>query len=195
MITESREEKSYIFWSIIVGAFMVILIAMGIDLISLSAPERKEFIQNYLFHATFKSSSGGIVAISWIASLIFLFVIWRYGIGLKKILAGFSLTPEILDEIIYKSIAIGFPLFTVGGLLMGAIWANSAWGKYWGWDPKETWSLITWFVYALFLHARFVAGWRGKRVAILSVVGFIAVIFTYLGVNLLLSGLHSYASE
>jgi len=195
MITESREEKSYIFWSIIVGAFTVMLIAMGIDLISLSAPERREFIQNYFLHATFKSPSGGIVAISWIASLIFLFVIWRYGIGLKKILNSFSLTPEILDEIIYKSVAIGFPLFTIGGLLMGAIWANSAWGKYWGWDPKETWSLITWFVYALFLHARFVAGWRGKRVAILSVVGFIAVIFTYLGVNLLLSGLHSYASE
>jgi cytochrome c-type biogenesis protein CcsB len=100
----------------------------------------------------------------------------------------------MLDDIGYKSIAVGFPMFTVGGLIMGAIWANSAWGKYWTWDPKETWSLITWFVYALYLHARFVAGWRGKRVAILAIVGFVAVVFTYLGVNLVLSGLHAYGS-
>jgi cytochrome c-type biogenesis protein CcsB len=124
--------------------------------------------------------------------MAFILVIWQFGTGLKKILSALSLNPAMLDDITYKSIAIGFPLFTIGGLLMGAIWANSAWGKYWTWDPKETWSLITWFVYALYLHARFVGGWRRKRVAILAVVGFVAVIFTYLGVNLVLSGLHSY---
>lgn len=193
MITESKEEKTYIFWSIIVGIFLVVLIAMGIDLLSITAAQRREFIQNYFLKATFRSSSGGIVAISWAVSIAFVFVIWQYGLGLKKILTSLSITTNMLDEITYKSIAIGFPLFTIGGLIMGAIWANSAWGKYWSWDPKETWSLITWLVYALYLHARFVAGWRGKRVAILAVIGFIAVIFTYLGVNLVLSGLHSYA--
>ncbi len=193
MITESKEEKTYIFWSIIVGIFLVVLIAMGIDLLSITAAQREEFIQNYFLKATFRSSSGGIVAVSWVVSIAFIFTIWHFGLGLKKILTSLSITPDMLDEITYKSIAIGFPLFTIGGLLMGAIWANSAWGKYWTWDPKETWSLITWFVYALYLHARFVAGWRGKRVAILAVIGFIAVIFTYLGVNLVLSGLHSYA--
>jgi ABC-type transport system involved in cytochrome c biogenesis permease subunit len=98
---------------------------------------------------------------------------------------------KVLDEISYKAIAFGFPFLTLG-ILTGAIWANYAWGTYWSWDPKETWSLITWFVYAAYLHARFTAGWRGKRLAWLSVVGFGAVVFTYWGVNFVLSGLHSY---
>jgi cytochrome c-type biogenesis protein CcsB len=193
IITESRKEKSYIFWSIIVGIFLVILIAMGIDYLSTTTAQHRELIQNYFLKATFRHSSGGIVAISWALSIGFIFTIWRYGLGLKKILTGLSITSDMLDDITYKSIAIGFPLFTIGGLIMGAIWADSAWGRYWSWDPKETWSLITWLVYALYLHARLVAGWRGKKVAILAVIGFIAVIFTYLGVNLVLSGLHSYA--
>jgi cytochrome c-type biogenesis protein CcsB len=193
MVTESRHEKSYIFWSIIVGVFLVLLIAMGIDYFSITAAQRREFIQNYFLKATFRNSSGAVVTMSWLISLTFIFFIWRFGLELKKVLVGLSLTPSMLDEITYKSIAIGFPLFTIGGLIMGAVWANSAWGRYWSWDPKETWSLITWFVYALYLHARFVAGWRGKKVAILAVIGFIAVIFTYLGVNLVLSGLHAYA--
>ena len=192
--TESRNEKTYIFWSIIIGVFLTVLIGMGIDYVSLSTTQRAELIQNYFLKATLRSSSGGIAAISWIGSIAFVFIIWRFGYGLKKVLTGLSLTPDILDDITYKSIAMGFPLFTIGGLIMGAIWANSAWGKYWTWDPKETWSLITWFVYALYLHARFVGGWRGKRVAILAVIGFVAVIFTYLGVNLVLSWLHAYGS-
>jgi cytochrome c-type biogenesis protein CcsB len=194
MVTKSRRENAYIFWSIIVGIFLVVLIAMGVDFLSLSTAQRGELIQNYFLKATFRSSSGGVVAISWVVSIAFVFVIWQFGIGLKRVLESLSLTKDILDDITYKSIAIGFPLFTIGGLVMGAIWANSAWGKYWTWDPKETWSLITWFVYALYLHSRFVAGWRGKKVAILAVLGFVAVIFTYLGVNLVLSGLHAYGT-
>lgn len=99
---------------------------------------------------------------------------------------------SILDEINYKSIIIGFPMLTLG-IITGAAWANYAWGSYWSWDPKETWSLITWFVYAAFLHARFVRDWRGRRAAILSIIGFGAVLFTYFGVNYIISGLHSYA--
>jgi len=97
----------------------------------------------------------------------------------------------ILDEINYRSIIIGFPMLTLG-IVTGAAWANYAWGTYWSWDPKETWSLITWFIYAAFLHARFTRDWRGRRTAVLSIVGFIFVLFTYFGVNYLLSGLHSY---
>ena len=100
---------------------------------------------------------------------------------------------KILDEVNYKIIAVGFPFLTIG-IITGAYWANYAWGTYWSWDPKETWSLITWLVYAAFLHARLTYGWMGKRTAILSVAGFIMVVFCYLGVNLLLSGLHSYAT-
>jgi cytochrome c-type biogenesis protein CcsB len=101
---------------------------------------------------------------------------------------------RVLDDLNYKSIMIGFPLLTLG-IVTGAAWANYAWGTYWSWDPKETWSLITWFVYAAFLHARITRGWVGKRAAILSIVGFAATLFCYLGVNLVLSGLHSYGGR
>ncbi|MBI4710304.1 MAG: c-type cytochrome biogenesis protein CcsB [Nitrospirae bacterium] len=195
LLTESRKEAAYIFWSIIVGVFITVLVAMGLDFLNAPPAKPDEVIQSYFLKSTFKSASGGVAVISWIVSIAFIFVVWRFGLGFKKILSGLSLTTDMLEEITYKSIAVGFPLFTVGGLLMGAIWANSAWGKYWSWDPKETWSLITWFVYALYLHARFVKGWRGKKVAVLAVVGFIAVFFTYIGVNLWLSGLHAYGSE
>jgi cytochrome c-type biogenesis protein CcsB len=97
----------------------------------------------------------------------------------------------MLDEINYKSIVIGFPMLTLG-IMTGAAWANYAWGSYWSWDPKETWSLITWFIYAAFLHARFTRDWRGRKTAILSILGFTAVLFTYFGVNYFISGLHSY---
>ena len=98
---------------------------------------------------------------------------------------------RVLDDLNYRAIMIGFPLLTLG-IITGAAWANYAWGTYWSWDPKETWSLIVWLIYAAFLHARITKGWVGKPAAWLSIVGFMFTIFCYLGVNLLLSGLHSY---
>jgi cytochrome c-type biogenesis protein CcsB len=98
---------------------------------------------------------------------------------------------DAFDAATGKTISFGF-LFLTAGIITGAVWANSAWGTYWSWDPKETWSLITWFIYAVYLHCRFMRGWRGKRAAWVSVAGFASVIFTYYGVNFLLSGLHSY---
>jgi cytochrome c-type biogenesis protein CcsB len=100
---------------------------------------------------------------------------------------------KVIDDITHKTIVFGF-LWLSAGIITGAIWANSAWGTYWSWDPKETWSLITWFVYAGALHARFTKGWGGKRIAWLAIIGFVAVAFTYYGVNYLLAGLHSYGS-
>ncbi len=104
-----------------------------------------------------------------------------------------SIFPPVatLDQINYQAVLIGFPLLTLG-IITGSVWANYAWGSYWSWDPKETWSLIVWLIYAAFLHARITRGWWGKRTAILSIIGFIATVFCYLGVNLLLPGLHSY---
>ncbi len=99
---------------------------------------------------------------------------------------------SILDELAYKTIAWGFPFLTVG-IVTGAIWANKAWGAYWSWDPKETWSLITWFIYAAYLHARVTRGWRGRRAAYLSIFGFLAMVFLYWGVAFVLPGLHAYA--
>ena len=100
---------------------------------------------------------------------------------------------ERLDALSYRAVAVGFPLFTLGGLVFGMVWAYRAWGRYWAWDPKEVWSLITWFVFALYLHTRIVMGWKGKRSAIIAIAGFLAALFTYFGVNYLLAGLHSYA--
>jgi cytochrome c-type biogenesis protein CcsB len=124
------------------------------------------------------------------------------GLGFMYLLKGlekgekprlfFRLLPkrEIVDELTYHSVVIGFIFLTLG-IITGSVWAYSAWGSYWSWDPKETWSLITWLIYAAMLHSRFVHGWRGKRMAIMSIIGFASVLFTYFGVNFL-PGLHSY---
>ena len=103
------------------------------------------------------------------------------------------LSPAFLDELTYRMIMFGFFFLTIG-IITGAVWANSAWGRYWGWDPKETWSLITWLLYASLLHMKLMRGWQGKRIAYFSIIGFAAVLFTYFGVNYL-PGLHSYATQ
>jgi cytochrome c-type biogenesis protein CcsB len=100
--------------------------------------------------------------------------------------------PETLTETAYWSVLVGFPLLTLG-IALGAYWANNAWGRYWGWDPKETAALLTWFVYAGYLHARGLRGWEGRRAAWLLLLGYAAVLFTYFAVNFVFSGLHSYA--
>lgn len=119
-------------------------------------------------------------AVAFIASLLYL----RADTEEKK---------QKMDSVSYRAVAVGFPLFTLGGLVFGMVWAYKAWGTYWSWDPKEVWSLITWLVFALYLHTRIVMGWKGKRSALIAIIGFLAALFTYFGVNYLLSGLHSYA--
>lgn len=98
---------------------------------------------------------------------------------------------ETLDNVSYRVIGLGFPLLTIG-IIAGAVWANEAWGSYWSWDPKETWALITWLVFAAYLHARITRDWQGRKPAILAATGFVVVWICYLGVNLLGKGLHSY---
>ena len=145
-----------------------------------------------LYHVITSFVSYGAFAVSFGISLLYLVKMKAEKGGLKEgsILAMFP-DLKVLDEVNYKSIAVGFPLLSLG-IITGAAWANYAWGTYWSWDPKETWSLITWFIYAAYLHARLTRGWQGRRAALLSIVGFLAVVFTYFGVNFLLSGLHSY---
>jgi len=99
----------------------------------------------------------------------------------------------VLEDLNYQMVVTGFIMLTLG-IITGSVWAQSAWGSYWSWDPKETWSLITWFVYATVIHSRMVKGWRGKKIAILCFIGFSCVLFTYFGVNYL-AGLHSYAKS
>jgi ABC-type transport system involved in cytochrome c biogenesis permease subunit len=99
---------------------------------------------------------------------------------------------KAVDRIIYTSIGIGYPVFTAGALIFGAVWAQYAWGSYWSWDPKETWALITWIIYTGYLHTRLVKKTHGTVSAVLAIVGFVLTLFTFFGVNYLMSGLHSY---
>ncbi|WP_369900401.1 c-type cytochrome biogenesis protein CcsB [Bacillus manliponensis] len=100
---------------------------------------------------------------------------------------------DLLDEICYRSVAIGFPVFTLGALIFAMIWAQIAWTRFWGWDPKEVWALITWLFYAAFLHLRLSKGWHGEKSAWLAVIGFAIIMFNFIVVNLVIAGLHSYA--
>ncbi|HET6363896.1 MAG TPA: c-type cytochrome biogenesis protein CcsB [Nitrospirota bacterium] len=184
----------FLFWSLCVTLAIGLLTAMGIDffyLITLKHLAAGESFKKHMFESTFLSSSVSIALVSWAAVIGLFGLVWSQGMKLKNLLKQYMPAQDQLDDVTYRMIAIGWPLLT-GGIITGAVWANSAWGTYWGWDPKETWSLITWFIYAIYLHARYVRGWKGTQMAVISAVGFLAVIFTYLGVNLVLSGLHSY---
>lgn len=117
-----------------------------------------------------------------------------------QMLAGSSISPQTqakvklaqnLDNLSYRILGLGFPLLTIG-ILSGAVWANEAWGSYWSWDPKETWALLTWLVFAIYLHTRLTKGWQGKKPAIIASAGFVTVWICFLGVNLIGEGLHSY---
>jgi cytochrome c-type biogenesis protein CcsB len=121
------------------------------------------------------------------ASLLYLLLVWR-----RHALEQMLPSAETLDRLTYKTIGIAFPLLTLM-IAAGAYWANQTWGSYWSWDPKETWALITWLVYAGYLHMRITRGWRGRRAAYFAILGFAVVLFTFFGVTYLLPGLHAYA--
>lgn len=166
----------------------VMLIAVGLVALASSPLMPKEAtplvpaLQSYWLwlHVSVTLLGEAFFAVAFVASLLYL----RADTEEKKLK---------MDAVAYRAVAVGFPLFTLGGLIFGMVWAYKAWGTYWSWDPKEVWSLITWIVFALYLHTRIVMGWKGKRSALISIIGFLAALFTYFGVNYLLSGLHSYA--
>ena len=141
------------------------------------------------FHVSTAIIAYGAFGVSAVIAVIFLL---RDKMKDKGFLDRHIPNKEKLDMISYRSAALGI-LFLTFTIITGAIWAERAWGSYWSWDPKETWSLVTWIVYAVYLHLRIRRGWRGRSAAIFAVVGFVCVIFTYIGVNTLLPGVHSYA--
>ena len=141
------------------------------------------------FHVSSAIISYGAFGVSFVLSIIFLM---RDQIKSRGFLDEHIPSREKLDLISYRSVALGLLFLTIT-IISGAIWADRAWGSYWSWDPKETWSLITWIIYAVYLHLRIRKGWDGRAAAIFAVVGFICVIFTYIGVNTFLPGMHSYA--
>ncbi len=150
----------------------------------------QDLVGPYRFALAGNPDAVGLLVLTLVCSGVFL-AVTRFRGSLKLEL------PEAkkLDDIIYRVITVGFPFLSVG-IVMGAVWAHYSWGRYWGWDPKETWALITWFVYAVYLHTRITLGWTGKPGAFIAVAGFAVVIFCYMGVNLGLTGegLHSYGA-
>jgi cytochrome c-type biogenesis protein CcsB len=141
------------------------------------------------FHVSSAIIGYGGFGVSFVLGIIFLM---REYMKDQSFLDRHVPSREKLDLIAYRSVSLGL-LFLTFCILTGAIWAERAWGSYWSWDPKETWSLITWIIYAAYLHLRINRGWKGKAAAVFAVIGFIAVLFTYIGVNTFLPGVHSYA--
>ncbi|MFZ5942704.1 MAG: c-type cytochrome biogenesis protein CcsB [Bacillota bacterium] len=144
------------------------------------------------FHVFTAVVSYGAFAVSFIIGLVYLLKDNYLKKGKSSQLLDSLPEINFLEELTYKLIVVGMPFLTLV-IITGAIWAEMSWGTYWSWDPKETWSLITWFIYAGYLHTRLIKNWKGKKSIILVVIGFLAVLFTFAGVNILLPGLHSYA--
>ena len=122
-----------------------------------------------------------------------MYLVQEHYVKSKRLSGLFERLPSLqtLDDMNYRLIKWGFPFLTLA-MISGALWAESAWGNYWNWDPREVWSLITWFIYASILHARMVAGWRGKRAAVLSIIGFLTILISFFGIKLLQKGMHVF---
>ncbi|MDO4633923.1 MAG: c-type cytochrome biogenesis protein CcsB [Eubacteriales bacterium] len=176
------------------GVFVTPVIFLIIGYAAMQSREVRELMpalrSNWLaFHVSTAIISYGAFGVAFAVSLMFLL---RMRQGENGFLVQHIPEPERLDLISYRAVSLGF-LFLTFVMISGAIWAERAWGSYWSWDPKETWSFVTWIIYAIYLHLRISRGWKGKSAAIFAVVGFICVIFTYIGVNTLIPSVHSYA--
>ncbi len=178
----------------VLGAFAAPVTFLVIGYAAMQSKEVRELMpalrSNWLgFHVSTAIIAYGSFGVSFVLSIIFLL---RDKMRDHGFLDTHIPTAEKLDLISYRSVSLGL-LFLTFTIVTGAIWAERAWGSYWSWDPKETWSLVTWIVYAIYLHLRIRRGWRGKSAAVFAVLGFICVMFTYIGVNTWLPGVHSYA--
>jgi len=209
-ITNLRESLVFYAWAIVLiylileymykirvmGAFIIPIAFISV-IFSLSFPIVESPLPEY-----FKSAWLGVhTTLAFLADAAFAIA---FGVGIMYLIqqrqlkskhpgAFYRRLPslDVLDELNYKAVAIGFPLLTLA-IVSGSIWANSAWGYYWGWEPKEIWALITWVVYAAYLHARLMSGWRGRKAAYMSIAGFMIVVFTFIGVTLLMPGRHGF---
>jgi cytochrome c-type biogenesis protein CcsB len=182
--------------TIMLGAFVTPM-ALALMILgtkeSAHAPSLNPVLDSWWFpvHVSLAFLGHAVFAIAGAAGIMYL--LQERMLKSKKFSGLFYRLPSLdtLDNMNYKCLTFGFPLMTMG-IISGAIWANSAWGGYWRWDPKEAWALITWFLYAALLHGRLTVGWRGRRAAIFAIIGFAFLLFSFFGVNLLLSGEHSF---
>lgn len=182
----------------VMGAFaapLALLLMIGSALCPHVVVQLSPVLKSWLFpvHIAFAFLGNAAFALSFGAGVMYL--IQNRMLKSKRFTGIYQLLPSLdtLDKVNYTCLSVGFPLMTLG-IISGAFWANIAWGTYWSWDPKETWALLTWFLYAALLHGRLTVGWRGRKAAIFSIIAFMFLLFTFLGVNLLLGGYHTFES-
>ena len=210
-ITNMHEAMSFFSWALVLAFLLVeykyriyvlgsfVLPLTFISLISSSAlPMEIKMLDPMLqsawlgVHTIFAIMGAAAFSIAFLAGVMYLLQEWFLKSKRFNILYSKLPSLDILDDLNYRAISFGFPLLTLG-IITGSIWAEYAWGTYWNWDPKQTWSLILWLFYAGMLHSRLSAGWRGKKAAYMAIIGFVGVVFTFIGVNLLLQGKHIFA--
>ena len=179
---------------------VVILLGLAETVIYTPAGQLPPALQSYwlAIHVTSITLATGAYVVAALLAVVYLLA-ERHG---RRVAAGLPTrgdaifrilpVPKVIDQLAYRTVVFGFPLWTFG-IIAGAIWADEAWGRYWGWDPTETWAFITWVVYAGYLHARATAGWRGRKSAYIQLIGFGCLLFNTIVVSILIKGLHSYA--
>ena len=184
-------------WVFVLAPVLILLTVSGKWLYSNAAPVMPALQSYWLpIHVSVVSLGSGVFLVAGVASLLFLLKMSKWGAPNRSGVWGRVVDrlpdAQTLDRIAYRTTIFGFPVFGFG-VIFGAIWAEEAWGRYWGWDPKETVSFIAWVVYAAYLHARSTAGWRDRKAAWINVIGFVAMVFNLFFINLVTVGLHSYA--
>jgi len=182
---------------VLVTGFAVVVLMLAVLLLYVPAGPLVPALHSYwlVIHVVAAVIGAGAFTVGAMASVLFLVrsrAEERGSVGGSGYVARLPQS-SALDRLAYRVHAFGFPVWTFAALVAGPIWAEYAWGRYWGWDPKEVWAFITWVVYAAYLHARATAGWRGKAAAVIALVGFATVLFNFVGINLFGSGLHSYS--
>jgi cytochrome c-type biogenesis protein CcsB len=192
-----RKPQYRALWVFVLVPVLILLTVSGKWLYTNAAPVMPALQSYWLpIHVSVVSLGSGVFLVAGVASILFLLKMSRFGEpdqtgALARIVQRLP-DAQTLDRIAYRTTIFAFPVFGFG-VIFGAIWAEEAWGRYWGWDPKETVSFIAWVVYAAYLHARSTAGWRDKKAAWINVAGFVAMVFNLFFINLVTVGLHSYA--
>jgi cytochrome c-type biogenesis protein CcsB len=192
-----RKPQFRVLWVFVLVPVLVLLTVSGKWLYTHAAPVMPALQSYWLpIHVSVVSLGSGVFLVAGVASILFLLKMSKFGSpdarGLLARITARLPDAQTLDRIAYRTTVFGFPVFGFG-VIFGAIWAEEAWGRYWGWDPKETVSFIAWVIYAAYLHARSTAGWRDKKAAWINIVGFAAMVFNLFFINLVTVGLHSYA--
>ncbi|WP_019932580.1 c-type cytochrome biogenesis protein CcsB [Nocardia sp. BMG111209] len=192
-----RDQRYRGMWSFLLVPVLVLMFLAGTVLYAGAAPVVPALKSYWLpIHVTVVSIGSGVFLVSGVASLLFLLRLRQpAGTESDSVLGAIARRlpdARTLDRLAYRTTIIGFPIFGTG-IILGAIWAESAWGRFWGWDPKETVSFIAWVIYAAYLHARATSGWRETKAAWINIAGFVAMLFNLFIINIVVSGLHSYA--